>query len=210
MTTINELWKANDEEEWNDALKHYWKFVKSENKELELELNNLKLENISDLDSLGWYNFLNDKYFRWKYTAPNRYATTTASLAKYKNSNQLDTLFDIKERLLRFNISDISTGLNIAKEIYGLGIAGASGLLCLMYPDYFGTVDQFAVKALCKISSLPEFNLIKTMNPENISRKNGVVLINIMQRKAKENNKIFNTDFWTPRKIDMILWASRE
>jgi hypothetical protein len=47
------------------------------------------------------------------------------------------------------------------------------------------------------------------MNPDNLSLINGMVLINIMFRKAKENNEIFGTDFWTPRKIDMILWSSR-
>lgn len=47
------------------------------------------------------------------------------------------------------------------------------------------------------------------MNPNNITLKNGIVLINIMKDKAKENNKIFGTDFWTPRKVDMVLWALR-
>ena len=95
--------------------------------------------------------------------------------------------------------------LSIAKEIYGIGIVGASGLLSLI----IATADQFAVKALCHIPSLSESSEIKKMKLDNLTLRNGIVLITIMRRKAKENNKIFGTDFCTPRKIDMILWASR-
>lgn len=209
MSTISNLWNSNSERDWKNALENYWSYVRPENMELERDLNELKLEKIFELDQIGWYNFLHDRYFRWKYTAPNRYATTTMILKRYKESNQLENLFNIKKRLLNFNVSDIRNGLSTAKEIYGLGIAGASGLLSLMYPYDFATVDQFAVKALCQIPSLSESNDLKKMKPDNLSLKNGIVLINIMRRKAKENNELFGTDFWTPRKIDMILWASR-
>jgi hypothetical protein len=37
-----------------------------------------------------WYEFLANEYFRWKYTAANRYATTTKQLAKYKKEGDLD------------------------------------------------------------------------------------------------------------------------
>lgn len=210
MISIINLWESNNECDWRTALEHYWSFVRPERIELERELNNLRLEQIKDLGQLEWYNFLHDKYFRWKYTAPNRYASTTLALRKYKDSNQLDILFDIKKRLLNLNVFDIAAGLSVAKEIRGLGVAGASGLLSLMYPNNFATVDQFVVKALRQIPNLPESNSLKRMRPENLTIRDGVILINIMLRKAKENNRIFCTDFWTPRKIDMILWASRK
>jgi len=208
MITINDLLESNYEQDCKVALENYWSFIRPENIELERELNDLKLEQISNLNPIGWYKFLHDRYFRWKYTAPNRYASTTFALKRYKDSNQLDSLFDIKKRLVNFNISDISVGLSIAKEIHGLGIAGASGLLSLMYPNY-STVDQFVVKALCQIPSLSESSDLNKMKPDNLTLRYGIVLINIMRRKAKENNRIFGTDFWTPRKIDMVLWASR-
>jgi hypothetical protein len=78
-----------------------------------------------------WYAFLHDKYFKWKYTGCNRYATTTRHLEEYKASGELD------------RGDDIRAGLQTAQEIRGLGMAGASGLLALMYPDFFGTVGQF-------------------------------------------------------------------
>jgi hypothetical protein len=209
MITINNLWKSNNENDWKIGLENYWSYVRPGNIELERQLNDLKLQEIINLDPIGWYDFLHDQYFRWKYTAANRYASTTLALKRYKDSNSLDNLFDIKKRLLNFNISNISIGLSIAKEIPGLGIAGASGLLSLMYPDNFGTVDQFVVKAFCQISGLSETSDLKKMRPDGLTLKDGTTLINIMQRKAKENNIVFGTDFWTPRKIDMVLWASR-
>ena len=209
MIAINDLWESHDELEWKTSLEHYWSFVRPENIHLERELNSLNLELINNLDQTGWYEFLHNKYFRWKYTAPNRYASTTQALKKYKDSNRLDILFDIKKRLLKLATSDITAGLIIAREIYGLGIAGASGLLSIMYPNYFGTVDQFAVKALSQIPFLSDISQIRKMKTDNLTLRNGVMLINIMLKKAEENNVIFGTDFWTPRKIDMILWASR-
>jgi len=79
-----------------------------------------------------------------------------------------------------------------------------------MYPHAFATVDQFAVKALCEVSGLPEQDILRRMNPSNITLSNGIVLISLMRRKAKENNNIFGNDSWTPRKIDMVLWGARE
>lgn len=210
MITINNLWASKKENDWRAALENYWSFVQPKNIELEKELCHLKLEEVSRLDEIGWYDFLHDKYFRWKYTASIWYATTTRELKRYKNSNRLDSLFDIKKRLLTFDTSNISIGLSIAKEIHGLGIPGASGLLSLMYPNDFGTVDQFVLKALWQIPGLPESRDVKNMKPLSLTRRDGIVLINIMKKKAKENNNVFGTDFWTPRKIDMILWASRQ
>ena len=107
MITINNLWESDNEHDWRIALENYWSLVRPENIELERDLNDLKLEKITSLDPLGWYDFLHDKYFRWKYTAPNRYASTTLALKRYKDSKQLHSLFDIKKRLLTSDISDI-------------------------------------------------------------------------------------------------------
>jgi len=221
MSKITDIWNSESERDWINALEHYWVYVRPENIELERNLNELKLEKIAALDEFGWFKFLHDKYFRWKYTAPNRYATTTKHLCQYRDFEQLDKLLDIKKRLLNIDAIDIKLGLSTAMEIKGLGIAGASGLLSLMYPVIYGTVDQFLVKALKNIQGLPEsdlfelqkIKLIKTKKPDDeiydIKLKNGIFLIDIMSRKAKSNNEIFRTNVWTPRKIDMILWSTR-
>ena len=103
--------------------------------------------------------------------------------------------------------TEIGECLEIACEIYGLGTAGASGLLAILFPEYFGTVDQFVVRRLQEIHHPLYADALNRMNPEGLKIKDGIILVNIMKEKAAELNARYDTDFWTPRKIDMILWA---
>jgi thermostable 8-oxoguanine DNA glycosylase len=209
MKTIYDLWNSKIEADWKLALENYWKYVRPENLALEKELNDLKITNIAEMNPLEWFDFLNDKYFRWKYTMPNRYASTTMHLRKYKSLDKLNELFEIKLKILKMNSFDIKQALLIASNIKGLGIADASGLLSLLYPNEFATVDQFVVKALRRIPDLNEKEMVLEMNQDSLRLKDGIILIEIMRRKSKELNALFNTKIWSPRKIDMILWASR-
>lgn len=116
--------------------------------------------------------------------------------------------------VLRYNIfnkykfnKDNILGIEIASGIRGLGIAGASGLLSILFPKYFATVDQFVVKSLLRVNNLEEYNVIKQMKPENLNSRDAEVLIKIIRDKANELNNKFNADVWTPRKIDKVLWA---
>jgi hypothetical protein len=204
---INDIWHSNDPIVWEQALNRYEGFVRKENIELERSLGALSLERIKNFNSQDWYDFLQNEYFRWKYTAKNRYASTTKQLKRYINDNALDVLDNVRQRLLLLNPKETLLGLNIAKEIRGLGTAGASGLLSLMYPEHFATVDQFVVKALRQVKNLPQANEINEMQPESLTVRNGVLLIGILAEKAKDNNLKLKTSNWTPRKIDMLLWT---
>lgn len=204
---IADLWHSSDSANWEQALHRYWDFVQPRNLELERSLDVLDMDRLRSLSTKGWYEFLHDEYFRWKYTAPNRYATTTIQLKKYLDNDELEELESSRQQLLNLDCNDVRRGLMTAKKIRGLGTAGASGLLSLMYPNHFATVDQFVVKALRHVAGLPEAAALAKMNPENLSIKDGVLLIGILTRKAKENNQVFGTSAWTSRKIDMILWT---
>lgn len=57
-----------------------------------------------------------------------------------------------------------------------------------------------------KIKEYPELKLIES---EDININQTEYIINIFKKKADDLNKLFSTDFWTPRKIDMILWSFR-
>lgn len=46
------------------------------------------------------------------------------------------------------------------------------------------------------------------MNPLGLKVRDCVVLEDIYRRKARELNERFQSIDWTPRKMDMILWAS--
>ena len=86
------------------------------------------------------------------------------------------------------------------------GTAGASGLLALLYPEAFGTVDQFIVKALREIPDLPEAAAIARMKPEGLKPRDGEVLVQIMRRYAKVlTNSLGKT--WRPRDVDKVLWT---
>src|SRR5262245_56828304 len=133
MMPIADLWTSDNPAAWEEALERYWSFVQPRNLELERSLNALDLERLRRMDAQSWYDFLKDEYFRWKYTAPNRYATTTRQLQRYLDDDALDELDDIRRRLLTVDTDNVRSSLKAACEIRGLHTAGASGLLSLMY-----------------------------------------------------------------------------
>jgi hypothetical protein len=202
-----ELWNTNDPDLWQNALNRYWTFVKPSNLELERDMDQLDAETVRAMNPRAWFTFLLEKYFRWKFTAPNRYASTTKLLRTYAANNELPALHAIKERLFALDKDNIQQCLAVACSIRGLGTAGASGLLAVLFPASFGTVDQFAVKALAKIPELPERDLIEAMSPESLKLSEGTILIRIMRRKADELNRTSPLLEWTPRKVDMVLWT---
>ena len=206
---INELWNSKNEQDYINAINKYWEYIKPENLELEERLNNLDCRKIEAMDLSEFYGFLIDDYYKWKYTDPRWLNQNRERFSKYVEQQQLCELEEIKNSLFSFDPDDIEAGLKIAQSTKGLGVAGASGLLALLYPNHFATVDQFVVKSLCEVKNLPQRSRVQNINPSSISIKDGILLIEIMRDKAKELNRLFGTNEWTPRSIDMILWASR-
>lgn len=202
---LSRLWYDGDEQEWEKALDHYYEICR--NAELEDFLEKLKPEIVKQMPVSEFYQFLYDKYFVWKYTAKNRLATTRNNLKKYLDNNELNELRKIQSKIFSINTSDSLGMLDNISDIKGLGIAGASGLLSVLFPEQYGTVDQFVVQALLTIDKLPENDSLSNMKPNFLSLKDGVILEEILRNKALELNQKFQTDKWTPRKIDMILWS---
>lgn len=209
---IAKLWRSDNSSDWGKALNNYWAFLEEENPKalpIEIEMDNLhkKIDMIRSMDEQSWYDFLYYKYFPWKFTAPNRLATTR----KLLEQNDKKKLYHIKERIFSFNKEDIIVGLELVSGatggIKGLGPAGASGLLAVLFPEHFGTADQFVIKALMNIPDLSEYEQIKRMKPEQFTLKDAEVLILIMKKKSTELNSLLKSTEWTPRKIDMILWS---
>lgn len=202
---MTELWKSKKHKDWLSAEEQYYSLVKPENIALERELEEISSQSIDNMSTEEFYSFLYHKYFRWKFTAKNRLKTTRKHLIYYENN--LQELSLIKQALFSFDKSNTELGLKIAMLIKGLGCAGASGLLSILFPAYFGTVDQFVVKRLCGFSTFKCNSDIQNINPENINLKQAVLLEKILIEKAKTLNMLNNTDYWTPRKIDKVLWV---
>jgi hypothetical protein len=161
--------------------------------------------------------------FVWKYgTDPRRLQITRhgRALSVGRKSRCLsshykarpDELLAIKQYILDLDPAtvEVSFAIETAKRIDGLGVPGASGLLALLFPSYFWTVDFFLVKTLKEVTGLAEEARVMQMSGKALTTDDAVVLTTIMRRKALENAGKFDDPTWTPRKIDMVLWATRE
>jgi len=71
----------------------------------------------------------------------------------------------------------VGLALATASRIRWLGTAGASGLLALIYPDSFGTVDQFVVKALSEVGDPQVVRLLAGVNPDRLGIQAGTHLM---------------------------------
>jgi len=203
---VIKLWHSRDEAVWKQAVKDYWNHVKPDNFDLEIELNNLKARKHGDIPD--WYTFMIERYMPWKFTAPYTLAANRKTFIKWHKKNHTLFINNIKH-LYAIPKEDIEMALRLLTEFKGFGTAAASGLLSILFPKHFATVDQFVVNRLRDISNLPERNGMERINPKHISLNGGVFVINILKRKAAELNTLLNTKKWTPRKIDMALWGLR-
>lgn len=206
---VNKLWYSNDENEWKCALTNYMGTIRRfKQKQIEKEFQTLKSDDVRKMSPQEFYVFLRDKYFVWKYTS--YLSIRLKELNWHDNTTGLAALGRIHKELfaeLDSEQDNISRLIEIASQIHGLGPAGASGLISVMFPEKFGTIDQYAVKALQRVDKLPEHKKLMQMNPPSLTAEDGVILIKIYRRKAAELNAKFGTDFWSPRLIDQILWC---
>ena len=204
---LNMLWNEGKESDWKEALVKY--YSNPYDRYLERRMEELLPSDLEMMNVNEFYSFLYDEYFVWKYTAKNRLATTRNSLLKYE-SEGLAALEHIQHSIIQAyneDPNDTGTLLEITRRIHGLGIAGASGLLSVFYPEYYGALSQFLVYSLLEVDGLKEHDLLLQINPQILTMKDGILLESILRSKATDLNLQFNTTEWTPRKIDMILWA---
>ncbi len=114
---IAEPWKSHDPQTWAEALNHYWDLVQPRNRELEEALNALDLDRLPRMDAPRWDAFLRDEYFCWKYTAPNRFESTTKPLRKFTETRGVEALDQHRKRLLALDPADIASALEAADHI---------------------------------------------------------------------------------------------
>jgi hypothetical protein len=209
---INNLWELRDENKWLDALDHYWVDpTVCRNRDTEQFMHKVELEYIQRLDPQEWYVFLN-KYFRWKFTG-NHLHERLVDLDK----NSFEHLFSAKRGLVAIDgldLVDSGKCLNLVKSprIRGLDYPGASGLLALIFKEWFGTVDRSVLESLSEIEFLPEKQRIGEIRAWVRTKKDwresdAVLILDIMRRKAVQLNAWFGTNRWTPHKIATILWT---
>lgn len=210
---INSLWESQDENNWIDVLDRYWaNLTVSKSRDTEQFMHKVKLEYIQRLDVQEWYDFLN-KYFRWKFM-DNHLHERLMDLDK----SSFEHLFCVKRRPLAIDELDLADSrrcLNLVKSprIRVLDYPGASGLLALIFEEWYGAVDRCVLESLCKVEALPEKPRIGEVRAwvkiqKDWRESDEVLLIEIMRRRAVQLNAWFGTRRWTPQKIAMILRTS--
>ena len=204
---ITHLWCRGTQEEWLRAMERYDSLVVDP--ELEAYMSTLDWRTVERMTVEEFYNFLHDKYYVWRHEAPNRLSAARGYLRKHCRYDELAELQEIKDMIFSLDRDNISLMLRTAERIRGMGTAGASGLLGFLFPDKYGIIDQFVVITLRKIEGLPEHGALHKMSAAGLRTNEGILLERLMRNKAAELNLRFQTDFWTPRKVDMVLWAYR-
>ncbi len=204
------LWFHGTEAEWLGlANTKYWRRVQGSHMAVERELDQLDPATVQALAPAQFYQWLHDKYFYWKFTAANRLATTRRHLVKYVQDDPgFSQLEAIHRRLFFMSHDDAEAALAVATSIRGLGPAGGSGLLAVLFPADFGTVDVFVVEALRGVKSLPEHDLLMRMSSQ-LTLRDAALLVDILRRQANDLNAAFGSQYWTPRRVDMALWGDR-
>lgn len=138
-----------------------------------------------------FYSFLYNCFYVWKYTSKNRLKTCRNCLSKEKDNKEYrNKLCQIKNSIFESEKNNVDDYRNLLKKVMnipGLGVAGASGLLAILFPDKYGTVDQFLVKALKCIDGLDEEdskNLENIKKIDDLTVSDAVVLQSIICKKA--------------------------
>jgi hypothetical protein len=202
---IRAVWESSERVCWHQALDAYWLGLSLEQTEREKRLESLRVHDLAQMNADQFARFLREEYFKWKYTSSFLESMARKKLSSFLSKEGVDRIDESRRRLVAVVPAHAEVALATAKRIPGLGYAGASGLLALLFPAHFGTVDQFVVKELRKVP-LPESWIIETMNPTALDGADSLVLIRIMQRKARELSIVLNEP-WTPRMIDKVLWG---
>lgn len=212
MASIQDVWTSGDESIWLAQIATYWERVGGQKKKaLEEELDSLKIQSVRDFTNEEWRDFLAIKYIPWKHSPGPFWASIQKKfIAKYESAESLNRLSANKRRIFGSSPEMIIDLLRTVDEIYQFGIPSASGLLSLLFPLHFGTVDRFAMESLQRIEEFKNDLAIQRIDSKNIRLGDAVRAISIMRAKALENNRIFKTNYWTSRRIDMVLWSTRE
>lgn len=206
---IKQIWNSKEQNVWESALQNYSAAVKRNAIQTEEKLNSMITDDFRKMSGQDFYRFLVHDYALWKYTDCRIRSRVQHSIEEfhqaytdYEFKRVLDGIFSISPQDIYLHLANIT-------RITGLGVAGSSSVLALVLPQYFGTVDRFAVQNLQKVYDVNSYygKKLQKTDPQNISAYDAVTIIRIYCEKAEELSRIFGIS-WTPRMIDMVLWSN--
>ncbi len=221
----DDLWESQEPGMWDRCLKAYWDVRSVRNNlaiEQEMDVVAKYRQTLFDADAPAWYRFLYDKYRPWKLKSQAMYFTDIQDKFQNRYDDAQGELDAVKGKLLRADKTDITRCLQIVTLIEGFRIPTGSGLLAVLFPESFGTVDKLILRAFLAIPSVnSQYRLDAWIHNDDEYFSKGSksdsrryelasILIGLFMEKATENNKrLFGTSLWTPRKVEMALWTTQ-
>lgn len=205
MDIINQLWCNGKEKDWKEILESYKYGIKEGHHQIEKEMQNLKFQDIKFLSTREFQNWLCNKFFYWQHTSDYYRKNAVNKFENFIEQYGIEELACYQKQIFDLDLNNISKCLDIVMKVGGIGIVGATGLLSVLYPEKFGTVNRDTNNALSKIKALGEHEYLNEV--KNITLKKARIIIEIYRKKAEELNKKYKNQYWTPRKIDMVLWT---
>ena len=207
---IKSVWNSDEKIMWEKALENYQTAVKSNNTGVAEKLCAMSTDDFGAMSGQDFYRFLVGDYARWKYTDGRIRNHVQSAIEEFHQTHTDHEIKRVLDGILAINPDDIYLHLANITRINGIGVAGASGILALILPQYFGTVDRFTVENLQKVYDENSFygKKLHNMDPQSLSIYDAMTVIQIYREKAEKLNRTLG-DGWTPRKIDMILWSIR-
>ncbi|MFQ9872189.1 MAG: hypothetical protein ACLRVT_03960 [Oscillospiraceae bacterium] len=155
-----DFWDGNSQADWLLAEGHYWDLVKET--DLERRMEALCSQEVKNMNTEEFFDFLFYEYFVWKYTAKNRLATTRKQLQKHRDT--LSELKAIQKALFSFDLKQ--AGLRTAAHQR----PGPRGPLTLQF--FPNQTDQPAAKSLAQFVFLSRS--AAENQPDSTMKKSGV------------------------------------
>lgn len=214
------VWSSTDQNPWHGGFERYWTHpTVKKNLAIEREIDQAMslrdniLSSGSDL-----VQFLEDWYYPWKFdpigaTNKNRQALQidyAQHPIKYDNACR---------RVLQLNLADSARCLSAvgSGSIPGMRVSAASAFLAVLFPEWFGTVDQHTLRNLLKIVD-PRADWLRAQvhNPatffsgdHQLAQHRASLMVALYREQAQRLNSGLTTPYWTPRKVEMVVFALR-
>ena len=223
-TALVSLWRSNEVSAWRDALAKYWNHRPvRRNIDVERHMDRLTPEDRDVILASGaaLVDFLEHWYYSWKffsiapYDIPKHQAKVRAEYAT--NPAKYDAIARSLGSLNPDNVEQCLTYV-ASRSIPGLQISAGSGVLAVLYPTWFGTVDQHTLRALQTLDGdgaewlrrhIPGPETFFPANNNDLGRHAAKLMTQLYRQKSQELAQLDEETGWTPRRVEMVCYILR-
>lgn len=198
--TLDELFRFDDESKWEEYEKiKYYDYANKDgrdDKQMEKALNS-ELGKIKEVEFDKFFNILIEPYYEWIRMQPVNKNFITENKEILKKSFMELVAFEYERTLCEKPCCEYyGKYFSILEQVKGIGEVSASGLLAIIHPELFGILNS-DVQEILKEKYPGEFD----------GREKCVLMEEKLLEISKELNKAFGGDYWTPRRVDKVLWS---